>query len=113
MVLEKEIFKEFEDIVGKGNIDDGDVITNVYAYNWCMEIVNYMEGKEPIPFSPTPKAVILPSSTEEVQKIIKICNKYGIIFKAQSTGFGPWNQPSVNNSIILDLRRMNKKCAQY
>jgi glycolate oxidase len=108
MVLQKEILKEFQEIVGAENVDDGDVITNAYAYNWCMEFVNYMEGKEPIPFSSIPKAVILPSITNEVQQIIKICNKYGIQFKAQSTGFGPWNQPSTENSIILDLRRMNK-----
>ena len=108
MVLEKEVFKEFEDIVGVGNIDDGDVITNVYAFNWCMEIFNYMEGKDPIPFSPIPKAVVLPSTTEEVQHVVKLCNKYRIVFKAQSTGLGPWNQPSVDNSIIIDLRRMNK-----
>ncbi|MFX1374709.1 MAG: FAD-binding oxidoreductase [Promethearchaeota archaeon] len=108
MVLEKEILKEFESIVGADNINDGDAITNVYAYNWCMEIYNYMEGKEPIPFSPIPKAVILPSSTKEVQDIVKLCNKFGIIFKAQSTGLGPWNQPSSDNSIIIDLRRMNK-----
>ncbi|MCK4380234.1 MAG: FAD-binding oxidoreductase [Candidatus Lokiarchaeota archaeon] len=108
MFLEKEIFKEFEDIVGVGNIDDGVVITNVYAYNWCMEIFNYMDGKEPIPFSPIPKAVILPSSTEEVQKIVKLCNKYRIQIKIQSTGLGPWNQPSTDNCIIFDMRRMNK-----
>jgi len=108
MVLESKIFKEFEDIVGIGNINDGEVITNTYAYNWCMEIFNYMEGKEPTPFSPTPKAVILPSNTEEVQKIVKLCNKYGLVFKSQSTGLGPWNQPSTDNSIIIDLRRMNK-----
>ncbi|MBY8989283.1 MAG: FAD-binding oxidoreductase [Candidatus Lokiarchaeota archaeon] len=108
MTLEKEILKEFEVVVGEENVDDGDVITNVYAYNWCMEIFNYMDDKEPIPFSPTPKAVILPSSTEEVQDIVKLCNKYGILFKAQSTGLGPWNQPTSDNSIIIDLRRMNK-----
>ncbi|MFX1388969.1 MAG: FAD-binding oxidoreductase [Promethearchaeota archaeon] len=108
MVLEKSVFKEFEDIVGKGNIDDGEVITNVYAYNWCMEIINYMEDKDPIPFSPIPKAVVLPSSTQEVQQVVNLCNKYGIVFKAQSTGLGPWNQPSVDNSIIIDLRRMNR-----
>jgi len=107
-LLEEEILKEFQNIVGVKNINDGDVITNVYAYNWCTEIFNYMEEKEPIPFSPVPKAVILPSTTEEVQKIIRLCNKYGIQFKAQSTGLGPWNQPSTDNCIVLDLRRMNK-----
>ncbi len=107
-MLDKDILKEFQDVVGPEFIDDGDVMTNIYAYNWCTEFVNYMEGKEPIPFSSVPKAVILPSTTEEVQKIVQLCNKYKIKFKAQSTGLGPWNQPSTDNSIILDLRRMNK-----
>ncbi len=107
-MLEEQILKEFQDVVGPENISDGEVMTNAYAYNWCMEFVNYMEDKEPIPFSSVPKAVVLPSSTEEVQKIVKLCNKYGIQFKAQSTGLGPWNQPSTDNSIIVDLRRMNR-----
>ncbi len=107
-MLENKILEEFQEIVGNENINDGEVITNVYAYNWCTEFVNYMNGKDPIPFSAVPKAVILPASTEEVQKIIQICNKYKITFKAQSTGLGPWNQPSTDNSVILDLRRMNK-----
>jgi len=103
MVLKKEILNQFEAIVGSDNVNDGEVITNGYAYNWCMEIFNFMEGKEPSPFSDTPKAVILPANTEEVQKIVKLCNKYSITFKAQSTGLGPWNQPSTDNSIIVDL----------
>ena len=107
MVLEKEILKEFENVVGPSNISDGEVITQCYAYNWCQEIFNYMHDKEPIPFSDVPKAVLLPSTTEEVQQIVKLCNKHKIMIKAQSTGLGPWNQPSSSNSVILDLRRMN------
>jgi glycolate oxidase len=107
-MLKEEILEDFRKIVGKENVDDSEVMTNAYSYNWCMEFVNYMEGKEPIPFSPIPKAVILPSNVEEVQQIVKLCNKYGIQFKAQSTGLGPWNQPSSANCVILDLRRMNK-----
>ncbi len=107
-MLGKQILKEFQEIVGVENINDGEVMTNAYAYNWCTEFVNYMNGNDPIPFSPIPKAIILPSTTEEVQKVIQICSKYKIQFKAQSTGLGPWNQPSTDNSVILDLRRMNK-----
>ena len=107
-MLKKQILEEFQKTVGPENIDDGEVMTNAYAYNWCMELVNCMEEKEPIPFSPIPKAIILPSNVEEVQQIVKLCNKYDIQFKAQSTGLGPWNQPSSENCIILDLRRMNK-----
>lgn len=107
-MLEKDIFHEFESVVGKGNVDDGEVITETYAYNWCVEVVSVMEGKEPTQYSPRPKAVILPSMTEEVSQIVKLCNKHGIKFKAQSTGLGPWNQPSTDNCIIVDLRRMNR-----
>ncbi|TFF89117.1 MAG: FAD-binding oxidoreductase, partial [Promethearchaeota archaeon] len=107
--LEKTIYQEFANIVGTENIDDSAPVREVYAYNWCQEIFNYMHDKSgPLsPFSDVPKAVLLPSTTEEVQQIVKLCNKYKIMIKAQSTGLGPWNQPSSSNSIILDLRRMN------
>ena len=39
---------------------------------------------------------------------VKLCNKYRIQIKIQSTGLGPWNQPSTDNCIIFDMRRMNK-----
>ncbi len=108
MALDKLIREELANIVGLANIDDSDVMTEVYAYNWCMEVVNQMEGKEPIPYSPRPLAVVLPSSTAEVAAIVKVCNKHKLTFKAQSTGLGPWNNPSTDNCIIVDLRRMNK-----
>jgi glycolate oxidase len=107
-MLPDQILDKIQAIVGRENVDDGEVMTAAYSYNWCMEFVNIMDGKDPSPFSPKPKAVILPSTVEEVQKIVRVCNEYGIQFKAQSTGLGPWNQPSTENSIILDLRRMNR-----
>jgi len=107
-MLETDTLKEFQNVVGAENINDGEVITQCYAYNWCTEFVNYIEDKEPIPFSEVPLAVILPSTTDEVQQVVKLCNKYNIQFKAQSTGLGPWNQPSTDNAVILDLKRMNK-----
>jgi len=108
LVLDKRIFKEFEEIVGVGNIDDNEAMIECYAYNWCQELFNYIDDDAPIPFSEVPLAVILPSTTKEVQRIVKLCNKHKIQFKAQSTGLGPWNQPSTENCILVDLRRMNK-----
>ena len=107
-MLQKQVLENFQKIVGPENVDDSEVMTNAYSYNWCMEFVNSSEGKEPIPFSSIPKAVLLPSTVEEVQQIVRLCNQYKIQFKAQSTGLGPWNQPSSENCIILDLRRMYK-----
>jgi glycolate oxidase len=108
VALDKLAREELASIVGLINIDDSDAMTDVYAYNWCMEVVNQLEGKEPIPYSPRPLAIVLPSSTAEVAAIVKACNKHGLMFKAQSTGLGPWNNPSTDNCIIVDLRRMNK-----
>ncbi|MGQ4872942.1 MAG: FAD-binding oxidoreductase [Promethearchaeia archaeon] len=107
-MLNKEILKEFEKVVGKENINDGEVITQCYAYNWFMEVSNFIDDDSPSPFSKVPLAVILPSNTKEVQEAVRLCNKYNIKFKAQSTGLGAWNQPSTENCIIFDLKRMNK-----
>lgn len=95
------------DAVGKKNVSFDEAILEVYAYNWGMEVVNSMHGKEAIPFSTPPVAVVLPSTTEEVSKVLRTCKKHGLTFKAQSTGLGPWNNPSRDNCIIIDLRRMN------
>lgn len=111
MVLEKIVYQEFEKVVGPENISDDLVITDTYAFNWCVEFLNAMDGKEGSEvngFYYRPEAVVLPSTTEEVQKIIKLCNKYGFKFKAQSTGLGPWNNVSSQGVIQVDLRRMNK-----
>ena len=53
-------------------------------------------------------AVVLPGSTEEVQEVVRVCNRYGIKFKAHSTGQMPFAFPLGKDSITLDLRRMNR-----
>lgn len=108
MNIDQKVLKEIQEVVGEENATDSPVIRESYAYNWCIEFVNVMEGKDPIPFYYTPLAVVLPKTVEEVQQFIKICNKYGLKFKAQSTGLGPWNQASGENVIIVDLKRMNR-----
>ena len=51
---------------------------------------------------------MLPASTAEVQTIVRMCNKFNIQYKASSTGWGIYNDPSGPGVIRLDLRRMNK-----
>ena len=78
--------RHFEDIVGPENICGDPAIMPSYH---CSEI----------------GAVILPKDTEEVQAIVKLCNRYKIDFTAMSTGFTGCHMPK--GSIYLDLRRMN------
>jgi glycolate oxidase len=86
MALSKEIYQEFEDVVGKENICDDPAIMPAY-YN--------------IEFG----AVTLPKNTAEVQAIVKLCNRHKIPFGAISSG---WGGMLPKDSILLDLRRMNR-----
>jgi len=60
---------------------------------------------------PLASAAIAPANTEEVQKVVRIANKYGIPFWTISTGknYG-YGGPAgiVRGSLTLDLKRMNK-----
>jgi glycolate oxidase len=85
MPLSKEVYKEFEDVVGAENICSDPAIMPAY-YN--IEL----------------GAVVLPKNTEQVQAIVKLCNKHKIHFGAVSSGWGAFLP---KDSVLLDLRRMN------
>ncbi len=85
MAISKDVYKEFEDVVGVENISDDLAIKDAYR-------------------SPD-ITVILPGNTEEVAAVVKLCNKHKIPFKAQSTGWLLF--PPTYDFIFLDLRRMN------
>ena len=55
-----------------------------------------------------PAVVILPRNTEEVQRIVKICNRYKVPYVPYSTGFyGPRSHCHVENELLIDLKRLN------
>jgi hypothetical protein len=43
-----------------------------------------------------------------VQAVVRLCNKFGLKFKATSTNWGPYNDPTGPGVVKLDLRRMNR-----
>jgi glycolate oxidase len=86
MALSKDIYSAFEDVVGEENICDDPVIMPSYH-------------------STEFAAVILPKNTAEVQAIVKLCNKYKLIFRPVCTGWTGQFPPGI---IYLDLRRMNR-----
>jgi len=102
MVLERDTYKELEDIVGADNISEEPAILDAYAFQWGAASLT---GKL---FAHRYEAIVLPGSTEEVQAIVKACNMRKIKFKALSTGWGYFNSPGSEGGIQIDLRRMNK-----
>ncbi len=106
MALQKDVYQVFSDIVGPENITDEPVILDGYTFNWLVEFNpgpgpgKYMENR--------PEAILLPGSVEEVQATVKTCNRYGVKFKAISTGYGSHGFPAQEGVITLDLKRMNR-----
>jgi glycolate oxidase len=100
--------KDFEydalgDIVGEENITQDPAILD--TYNQCWGHKATFDQK----WSARPAAVILPGSTEEVQSIVKVCNRYHIPFKPFSSGFEIVSLTLANErGILLDLRRMDR-----
>lgn len=74
--LKPEIYKSLEAIVGPEYLSQEPAILDGYCFGWGGE-----------KFSTRPYAAITPVTTEEVQAIVRICNRYKIKFKAHSTGF--------------------------
>jgi glycolate oxidase len=101
MTLNKEHYAAFEDIVGPEYISSDPAI--LYSYSWRSGLY-----APPQDFSPLFEAIILPRTNEEIQAIVKLCNKFNLQFKASSTGWGPYNDATAPGCVKLDLRRMNR-----
>lgn len=98
MGIPKEAYQAFEEIVGKDHIS-------------CKEyILAGNRSKTPeVPFLyHTADAILLPGSTEEVQKIVRICNQYDICFVVSVSGASAEAYANRAGTILIDLRRMNR-----
>ena len=101
MINTEEAYKDLEACVGADNISREPAVLDGY----CWQPLANMDPKI---WVIRPFAVVLPASTEEVQAIIKTCNKHGLKFKAFSTGWGAWAGCGEENVVQIDLRRMNR-----
>jgi hypothetical protein len=105
MAISKEAYNALESVVGARYISDDPAVCEGYrsgpggyeagtGYEKVMTVI--------------PAVVILPRNTEEVQKIVKICNRYRVPYVPYSTGFyGPKSHCHVENELLIDLKRLN------
>jgi glycolate oxidase len=85
MSLSKDLYSQFESIVGAESICDDPAIMPSY-------------------FNTEFAAVLLPQNTAEVQAIVKLCNVHKLKFRPICTG---WGGMFSKGMILMDLRRMN------
>src|SRR5580658_301851 len=105
MPLEARILDEFRAVVGLGlglGRGGGGLITEpsqLHTYE-CDGLTN---------FRVLPEAVLLPTSTLEVQAIVRICQREKIPFVARGSGTGlSGGALPVENGVVISLARMNR-----
>jgi len=103
MKLSNEEYKALEEIVGPEYISQEPVIMDTYNQVWGNKF--FFDEKHSV----RPAAVLLPASTVEIAKAVKVCNRYGLLFKAFSSGFEYLSLSLMNSKgILFDLRRMDR-----
>lgn len=100
--IPEEACRELEAIVGSQWIStDPNITWSSYGQGWGFEVY-YLQG-----ISQPPGAVILPKSTEEIARIVKVCNRYDLPFKAVGSHSVIISDPAfVQNAVMIDPRRM-------
>ena len=105
MSIQKSAYKALESVVGSRYISDDPAICEGYrsgpgGYESGL-------GYEKV-MTTIPGTVIIPKNTEEVQRVVKICNRFKVPYVPYSTGFyGPRSHCHVQNELLVDLKRLN------
>jgi len=95
--MDLRILNEFRSIVGNGGLICSPEELHTYE---CDGLTN---------FRVLPRAVLLPSSTAQVQSIVRLCHRERIPFVARGSGTGlSGGALPVANGIVLSLARMNR-----
>ncbi len=102
MSLPKGAYEALENVLGKENINDDPALTSAYSYMWLLHATHAQSGRY------RPAAIVLPESTEEVQAIIRIANKYNFPYIPVGTNLLPPTIPVRPDTIIIDPKRMDK-----
>lgn len=106
MTLPRSVYRALEDIVGSTNISDDPAVLESYRYSLAHTAIHL--GPYYDTYTPRGAAVLLPGTTQEVQAILRLCNKHRIRFKASSTFWSAQGYPSEDDTLQLDMRRMDR-----
>lgn len=103
--LSRDTYRALEDVVGPEFISDHPVILDGYSFYFLSELITALGAGGEKKFIPRPAAVVLPGSVDEVQQIVRVCNRRGLAFHAFSTGIVCEGGPG---RIQIDLRRLGR-----
>ena len=106
MLKDRNAANVLENIVGTDNFSEDPAIISSYTL-MAMSAGKAAGGKDMFDVLKM-GAVIMPGSVNEVQAILRVCNRHKIHFKALSTGMHSGCLPLKEGSLQIDMRRMNR-----
>ena len=106
MTVPTAVLDELRGIVGPRHYSDDAAILDTYRYSLA-HTANHLG---PWYGSRTPRgaAVVLPGTVEEVQEIVRLCNRERVRYKASTTFWSAQGYPSFDDTVQLDMRRMDR-----
>jgi len=102
--ISEDACRALEAIVGPEYITTDPIVCDAYTGRGFDRQTLWFQG-----VSSTPAGIILPESTEQVARIVRTCNRYGVPYTPMSTYGMTFGGPCFRDDIIIiDLKRMNK-----
>jgi glycolate oxidase len=99
-------YKALQDIVGPENVTDDPVICQSYSrVQWTPDGVLQ---RERLKTGMRPACVVMPGSTEEIQAVIKVANRYRFPFVPRGTGMINTAYPQGPGTVVIDPKRMDE-----
>lgn len=104
--LPRDVYNALKNVVGEQWIYEQRSVVETYS-KLSIEGGSFVKKHEKDPHV-LPACVVLPSSTEETQAIVKICNRYTIPFIPFTNGQVFCNPTNPSPTLIIHFSRMNK-----
>ena len=104
--LPREVYNALKNIVGEQWIYEQRSVVETYS-KLSIEAATFVRKHEKDP-TVLPACVVLPETTEEVQVIVKICNRYHIPFIPFTNGQVFCSTTNPSPTLVIHFSRMNK-----
>lgn len=100
-MVREEIYRALEAVVGPEYVSCDPEVCQAYMKGGYG---TYIYDKNSVP----PTYVVCPKNTEEVRDVVRVANRYKVPFIPVTTYFWAFSAPNKPETIMIDLKRMNK-----
>jgi len=101
---EREFLNKIEDIVGSRVSTDPRVLKLYSRDYWPLALLKEIKGEE----LPKPFAVVWPENSEEVAKLVRLCNEFSVPFVPYAGGSGVTGGAICEGCLVIDVKKMNR-----